>query len=76
MLHESGVPGPLVPATVDQQKVLLVLGMPGDSGYKNLPHLGMDIFMRLRSIFVIPLMPPCSLWYGQKNFGKPKAEIE
>jgi hypothetical protein len=21
-------------------------------------------------------MPPCSNWYGQKNFGKPNAEIE
>jgi hypothetical protein len=76
MLHESGVPGPLVPATVEPQRVLPDLGMPGDSGYKNSPHLGMDISMRLRSIFVIPLMPQCSLWYGQKNFGKPNAEIE
>jgi hypothetical protein len=76
MLHENGVPGQLVPATVEQQRVLLVLGMPTDVGYKNSPHLDMVIFMRLRSILKILPMPPCSNWYGQKNFGKPNAEIE
>ena len=73
MLHENGVPGPWVPATVDQQKVLLVLGMLTDSGQLDRRLL---ITRNPRSIFVILLMPPCSLWHGQKNFGKPNTEIE
>jgi hypothetical protein len=76
MLHENGVTGPLVPATAEPQRVLLVLGMPNDVGYTNSPHWGMVGHRRLRSIFAILLMPPCSNWYGQKNFGKPNAEIE
>ena len=76
MLHESGVPGPLVPATVKPPRVLPDLGMPNDVGYTNSPHWGMVGHRSPRFIFVILLMPPCSLWYGQKNFGKPKAEIE
>ena len=76
MLHENGVPKLLVPATAERQRVPPVHGMPTDVGYKNSPHLDMDIFMRPRSIFVILPMPQCLLWYGQKNFGKPKTEIE
>jgi hypothetical protein len=71
MLHENGVPGPLVPATVDQQKVLLVLGMLTDIG-----QLGLIITKNPGFIFVILPMPPCFNWYGQKNFGKPNAEVE
>ena len=70
MLHENGVPGPLVPATAERQRVLLVLGMLSDIG-----QLGLIIGRNPGSIFVILLTPPCSLWSGQKNFGKPNAEI-
>ena len=70
MLHENGVPGPLVPATAERQRVLLVLGMLSDIG-----QLGLIITRNPGSIFVILLMPQCSLWYGQKNFGKPNTEI-
>jgi hypothetical protein len=77
MLHENGVPEPLVPATVDQQKVLLVLGMPTDSGQATGTHTVFSITSKNpRSIFVILPTLPCSLWYGQKNFGKPNTEIE
>jgi hypothetical protein len=76
MLHENGVPRPLVPASAIKPGVPIGRGMPDDSGYKNSPHLDMVIFMRLRSILKILLMPQCLLWYGQKNFGKPNAEIE
>ena len=67
MLHENGVLGPLVPALAIKQGVLIGRGTPDDSGQPT----GSP-----RSIFVILPMPLCSNWYGQKNFGKPKAEIE
>jgi hypothetical protein len=75
MLHENGVPGPLAPATVER----LDCGMPDESG--DIPSdMTQPIFpitsTRHRSILKILLMPLCSRWYGQKNFGKPKAEIE
>jgi len=77
MLHENGAPGLLVPATAEKQRVLLALGMPGNSGQLTGTHTGFMITSRSpRSIFVILPMPLCSNWYGQKNFGKPKAEIE
>ena len=76
MLHENGVPGPLVPASAIKPGVPIGRGMPDDSGYKNSPHIHMVMFMRLRSILKILPTPQCLLWYGQKNFGKPKAEIE
>ena len=72
MLHENGVPGPLVPATVER----LDCGMPDESGHIWWTQPIFPITStRHRSIFVILLTPPCSNWYGQKNFGKPKAEI-
>ena len=76
MLHENGASGPLVSVTAGRLRIQAVLGMPGDSGYKNLPHLDMITSRNPRSILKILPMPPCSNWYGQKNFGKPKTEIE
>jgi hypothetical protein len=35
MLHENGVPRPLVPASAIKQGVLLGRGMPDDSGHSN-----------------------------------------
>jgi hypothetical protein len=52
MLHENGVSGPLVPATVGQLRIQAVLGMPSDSGYM--------VAKSPRSIFVILPMPQCS----------------
>jgi hypothetical protein len=68
MLHENGAPTPLVSVTARQLRIQAVLGMPSDSGYM--------VAKSPRSIFVILPMPQCSLWYGQKNFGKPNVEIE
>ena len=68
MLHENGALGPLVSVTAGRLRIQAVLGMPGDSGHM--------VARSPRSIFVILPMPPCSNWYGQKNFGKPNAEIE
>jgi len=68
MLHENGAPTPLVSVTAGQLRIQAVLGMPSDSGHM--------VARSPRSIFVILPTLPCSNWYGQKNFGKPKAEIE
>ena len=68
MLHENGAPGPLVSVTAGRLRIQAVLGMPSDSGHM--------VARSPRSILKILPMPPCSNWYGQKNFGKPKTEIE
>jgi hypothetical protein len=52
MPHENGVPRPLVPATVEKQRVLLVLGMLTDIG-----QLGLIITRNPGSIFAILPMP-------------------
>jgi hypothetical protein len=77
MLHENGVPRPLVPASAIKPGVPIGRGMPDDSGQATRTHTVFIITSKCPlSILKILPMPPCSNWYGQKNFGKPNAEIE